>query len=173
MVGAALLWGTSRMTWQWATHFSDLRGTVVDSSDGGSVETGLVPLAVVYLATIAATLATGGWVRRALGVLVVLAGLAALWLGLHRISAVFSDQDAGFPLGTVLTAHLLAVLAGIAGVVAGVVLVRHAARMPRMGAKYQAPAASQKARRANKDPDTALWDELSEGNDPTHDPTHE
>lgn len=169
--GAALLWGTSRMTWDWSSHVSDLRGTVVDASNGATVEAGLVPLALLYLAAIAATVATGGWARRTLGALVVLAGLAALWLGLHTIAAVLGEQQQGYPLGTVVTAHALAVLAGLACCLAGVVVVRNASRMPRMGARYQAPAAARKNRKAAKDPDTVLWDELSEGNDPTEGPT--
>lgn len=162
VVGAGLLWGTSRMTWQWSTHVSDLRGTVVDAANGSDVETGLVPLALIYLAAIAATMATGGWARRLVGGLLALAGVAALWLGLHRIAGVFAEHQSGYPFGTVLAAHIMAVVAGLAGVAAGTLLVRHAARMPRMGAKY-----SRQDRRGRKDPDTALWDDLTEGSDPT------
>lgn len=167
VVGAGLLWGSSRMTWEWSSEVSDLRGTVVHATDGAGVETGLVPLALLYLAAIAAAVATGGWARRVLGGLVVLAGAAALWLGLHTIAGVFGPQQAGFPLGTVITAHVLVVLAGAGACLAGVVVVRNAVRMPRMGTRYQAPAAARKNRKAAKDPDTALWDELSEGSDPT------
>jgi hypothetical protein len=117
---------------------------------------------VIYLAAIAATTATGGWARRVLGGLVVLAGLTVLWLGLHRVAGVFAAHQPGYPFGTVLAAHILAVVAGLAGVAAGVVLVRRAAHLPRMGSKY-----SRQNRRTRKDPDTALWDELSEGSDPT------
>ena len=46
---------------------------------------------------------------------------------------------------------------------AAVVVVRNAIRLPRLGGNYQTPAVA----RRRKDPDTELWQALSEGRDPT------
>ncbi|WP_341770900.1 Trp biosynthesis-associated membrane protein [Actinocrispum wychmicini] len=133
LVGSAALWGSSRLSW------------------GGGVPTSLVPLALLALAGIAGVLATSGWARRVVGGVVVLAGVAAGWAGL----------DGG--LGHGLWARVVALLAALALVVAGVVLVRSGHRMPRLGARYQTPAAA----RANETPEKELWRALSEGQDPT------
>lgn len=163
VLGAAALWLSSRLTWSWSRQLTPLRGTVVVTERGAEVAAALVPLAVLALAAVAAVLAIGGWWRRVVGVLVGIAGLAAVWFGVRDLGGVFGTHPDGYPLSQVLSGHLLAVLAGLLVLAAAVLVVRHAATMPRMGGGYQTPSAA----RRHRDPDTELWQALSEGRDPT------
>jgi uncharacterized membrane protein (TIGR02234 family) len=163
VLGAAGLWLSSRLAWSWSRELTPLRGTVVVTRRGSEVAAALVPLAVVAVAAVAAVLAIGGWWRRVVGVLVGVAGLAAVWFGVRDVGDVFGAHPAGYPLSQVLTGHVVAVLAGLLVLAAGVLVVRHATAMPRMGGGYQTPSAA----RQRRDPDTELWQALSEGRDPT------
>lgn len=163
VLAAAGLWGSSRLTWQWSQHVSDLRGTVTDAVEGATAEAGLVPLALLCLAAIAAVVAVGGWLRRIVGAVVIAAGAVGAWLALHAFGGVFGVHPAGYPTGEIIGAHLLAAVAGALAVAAGIVLLARGGRMPRLGARYQSPAT---ARRVT-DQDRHLWDALSEGEDPT------
>ncbi|HEX3648035.1 MAG TPA: Trp biosynthesis-associated membrane protein [Pseudonocardiaceae bacterium] len=163
VLGAAGLWLASRLTWSWSRESTPLRGTVVVTTRGSEVAAALVPLAVLAVAAIAAVLAIGGWWRRVVGVLVGIAGLAAVWFGSRGLGGVFGTHPDGYPLSQVLTGHLLAVLAGLFVVAAAVLVVRHATGLPRMGGGYQTPSAT----KSRRDPDTELWQALSEGRDPT------
>jgi hypothetical protein len=141
---AAALWGSSRMTWS--------TGVL-----GADRVPALVPLALLALAAIAGILATSGWPRRLIGVLLALAGVAA---GFSALDGAF-DQGQSTAVG--LLARGLALLGGIVLIGAGGLLVRVGHRMPRLGANYQTPAAAKGA----ETPDKELWRALSEGNDPT------
>jgi len=115
--------------------------------DGGlSSGTGL---ALVALAGAGGTVAVGGWARRVVGGLVTLAGLLGGW-------RTITEDDAGVGwLVTLLGAALL--------VVAGLLVIRLAGRLPTLGARYR----SANARGGSADPDRDMWDGLSEGHDPT------
>lgn len=71
-VGAAALWGSSRLTWVTVTSADGLTEPRTDELNGGVWFGALTPLALVLLAAIAAVVATRGWVRRIVGVLVAL-----------------------------------------------------------------------------------------------------
>lgn len=163
VLGAGALWLSSRLTWSWERQLTPLRGTVTVTRNGGDISTALVPLALVSLAAVAAVLAIGGWWRRVVGVLIGIAGLAAVWSGLTDVSTVFAAHPDGYPRSQVLSGHGLAVLAGLLVVAAAVLVVRNADRMPRLGGSYQTPSAAKR----RKDPDAELWQALSEGRDPT------
>jgi hypothetical protein len=162
-LGAGGLWLASRLTWSWSRELTPLRGTVVVTEDGAHVATALVPLAVLALAAIAAVLAIGGWWRRLVGALVGIAGLATIWVGANGLPAVFGAHPTGYPLSQVVSGHALTIVAGCLIVAAAVIVVRNAAGMPRLGGNYQTPSAA----RARRDPDSELWQALSEGRDPT------
>lgn len=138
---AALLWISSMMTW----------------APGVTGASALVPLALLALAGIAGVLATSGWARRVVGVLLALAGPAAAWMGLE---SAFGQVEIGF---TGLLARLLAVLAGVAFLGAGALLVSAGHRMPKLGGNYQTPSAA----KDNESAEKQLWRALSEGDDPT------
>jgi uncharacterized membrane protein (TIGR02234 family) len=163
LLGAGLLWASSRLAWSWSVAQTPLRGKVVSVQDGATDQPALVPLALLALAAIAGLLATGGWLRRIVGGLVVLAGAGTIAVALTKLSGIFGAHPNGYPQLQVVTAHALAILAGLVVVLAGVLVVRAADRLPRLGANYETPGAAKRKR----DPDAELWQALSEGDDPT------
>ncbi|KAA9152918.1 Trp biosynthesis-associated membrane protein [Amycolatopsis acidicola] len=161
LLGAAALWGSSRLVWSATLRDAGVRGMVLDKQTGAEHSGALVPLAVLALAGVAGMIATGGWPRRVLGVVLALAGLAACWVAVDGFS--FGGYPAGAPVGAIYTGRGLALLGGILVILGGLLATRKAGSMPRLGAKYSAPGERKKAR----DPDTELWEALSEGEDPT------
>jgi hypothetical protein len=161
VLGAAALWGASRLTWFAEFRDAGVRGTVLYTENGAQRVGVLVPLALLALAGIAGMVAIGGWPRRALGAVLVLAGAAACWAGFSGLR--LSGYADGLPVAQILIGHGLAELAGILVIAGGLIGIKGAGRMPRLGARYSAPGAKRPAR----DPDTALWEALSEGEDPT------
>jgi drug/metabolite transporter superfamily protein YnfA len=157
LLAAAALWASSRLTWgvELVRHAgTDVPSRIVHTG----ADTGpLVPLAVLAIAGLAAAFAIGGWARRGLGVLLVAAGLAAAGLG------IFASAPAGadfFPWG-----RILAVLGGVLLIAGGLCVAAFTDRLPRMGARYERG----RAVRRPADPDDAMWQALSLGDDPTTD----
>ena len=173
VLAALLLWGASRFTWSWSIGRTALRGNVVDQADGATAVPALVPLALLSLAGVAAVLAIGGWLRRIVGVLLLAAGIAVLWLAVSDLGSVFGAQPDGYPRSQVLAGHGFALLGGLVLVGVAVLVVRYATRLPKLGARYEAPAGAADGARAGgrraANPDTELWQALSEGKDPTQD----
>ncbi|GAA0229917.1 hypothetical protein GCM10010492_30470 [Saccharothrix mutabilis subsp. mutabilis] len=141
VLGAVALWGSSAMTWG-STRLTP-------EATGAEVSPALVPTALLSAAAVAAVVALGGWVRRLVGVVLVLAGVAV------AVTAV----TAGPPVTALLVA--LAGTACVAG--AGVVLVLRGGAMPRLGGGYQTPGAARKS----ADPEREMWNALERGDDPT------
>ncbi|MEV8436666.1 Trp biosynthesis-associated membrane protein [Actinosynnema sp. NPDC051121] len=138
LLAAVALWGASAMSWDASADRS-----------GGDVVPALTPLALLCLAAIAAVVALSGWVRRVLGVVVLLAGAAA----------AFQGVDADGPL----TGRGLVLLGALLAVAAGVLLVVRGSAMPRLGGGYQTPGAAKRT----TDPERELWNALERGDDPT------
>ncbi|MFJ6672642.1 Trp biosynthesis-associated membrane protein [Actinosynnema sp. NPDC091369] len=138
LLAAVALWGASAMSWDAS---ADRRG--------GDVAPALTPLALLCLAAIAAVVALSGWVRRVLGVVVLLAGAAA----------AFQGVDVDGPV----TARGLVLLGAAPAVAAGVLLVVRGSAMPRLGGGYQTPGAAKRT----ADPERELWNALERGDDPT------
>ncbi|SEC22627.1 Tryptophan-associated transmembrane protein (Trp_oprn_chp) [Amycolatopsis tolypomycina] len=161
LLGALALWGASRLTWFAEFRDGGVRGTVLYRETGEQRASALVPLALLALAGVAGLVATGGWARRVLGVVLALAGVAAVWLGVAGVR--FSGYADGLPVTEMLLGRGLVVLGGILVATGGLAAVKGASRATRLGAKYAAPATRKKVR----DPDAQLWDALSEGEDPT------
>ncbi len=128
---AAALWGSTRLAWG------------VDTPRFGT------GLALVALAGFAGAVAVGGWAKRVVGGLVVLAGV------LGGVAALGTGGSGAGLLSALLGAVLLAV--------AGVLVARLGGRLPTLGARYR-PAG---ARGASGDRDKDMWDGLSRGEDPT------
>ncbi|WP_410589190.1 Trp biosynthesis-associated membrane protein [Amycolatopsis sp. lyj-23] len=161
LLGALALWGASRLTWFAEFRDGGVRGTVLYRETGEQRATALVPLALLALAGVAGLVATGGWARRVLGVVLALAGAAAIWSGVAGVR--FSGYAAGLPVTEMLLGRGLAVVAGMLVAAGGLAAVKGAGGATRLGTKYAAPATRKKVR----DPDVQLWDALSEGEDPT------
>jgi uncharacterized membrane protein (TIGR02234 family) len=179
LLGAGGLWGATRLDWastevQVSGHGAV--GAVPLAVTGAQVAPVLVGLAVVALAGVAAAIALFGVARRVLGVLVAAAGVGGAavallaWLepptaeDVPRLVGSAAGGAAAAPGAVVATtaAPLLAVAGGLLVVVGGVLLLVGDKRLPRMGAKYDAPGASRPV-----DPERAAWDELDSGVDPT------
>jgi len=106
-------------------------------------------LALVALAGFAGAVAVGGWVKRVVGAVMIAAGLLAGGVTL-------ATGGSGIGRWTALLGAVLLVGAGI-------LVIRMAARLPTLGARYQ----SANARRGSGDRDKDVWDGLSRGEDPT------
>ncbi|HWD06407.1 MAG TPA: Trp biosynthesis-associated membrane protein [Amycolatopsis sp.] len=158
LLGALALWGASKLPWYAEFRDEGVLGVKLYTEDGEQRATALVPLALLALAGVAGVVATGGWTRRILGVLLALAGLAGIWTGVNGVKFGWAP---GLPVAQLLLGRGLAVLGGILLVVAGLVAVKGAGAARRLGSRYSAPGAKR------RDPDTELWEALSEGEDPT------
>ncbi|NMO89601.1 Trp biosynthesis-associated membrane protein [Actinomycetospora sp. TBRC 11914] len=173
VLAAASLWGASRGTWLTATWDVPLRGRVVATAVGADTEPVLVPWALLALAAIGGLFATSGWGRRAVGVVV---GVAGLWALLRAVSGLAapapsqlpaSAQQAGRALGVQVTLAwpLLAALGAVLLLAVGVLVAVRGSVMPRLGARYDAPGARPRDRPA--DDERGLWEALDAGEDPT------
>jgi uncharacterized membrane protein (TIGR02234 family) len=184
LLGLALaafgLWLATRLVWLRTAYQSPLRGSVTVQATGAQLRPELAAIALVAVAAAAAVVATSGWARRLVGVLVAAAGVAAVWLSLSPGDAARGTgaggttavaggatgppADAvavGLPAHTV--APLLGVGAGLLLVAAAVGMVCWANAMPRLGARYAAPGTARRV----PDRDTQWWDALDAGQDPT------
>jgi uncharacterized membrane protein (TIGR02234 family) len=159
------------------------------ASGGGLVPSGpapltgrdLVPLAyacgLAALAGTLALLATRGWPRRVVGVLLVVLGGAALLSGLTGAGAQAVRDAAGTAAEAPVTrtawpwvSHAGAVLVVAAGVLTAAVGHRWAG----MSDRYDAPAAREQGRAARRPADAGdLWSALDRGEDPTTGPASE
>jgi uncharacterized membrane protein (TIGR02234 family) len=169
------LWVATRLVWLRASYQSPLRGAITAQATGADVRPELGAVAMLAIAAVAAVVATGGWPRRVLGVVVVAAGGWAAWqsvtilvgssAGLFAYApppAPSSDAVAsGSPVRT--AAPLLALGAAVLMVAAGAAIVGWAGAMPRLGARYSAPGAPARVR----DRDSEWWNALDAGEDPT------
>ncbi|MCE3554571.1 Trp biosynthesis-associated membrane protein [Pseudonocardia sp. RS11V-5] len=179
LLGALGLWGTTRLDWastQVEVAGHGATGAVPIAATGAQIAPSLIGLAVLAVAAVAAAIAVSGVVRRILGVILVLAGAygvyaaASGWLRpptAAELPALVGSAAAGAttaPGAAVATtaAPVLGVVGGLLVVAGGVVLVVADKRLPRMGARYDAPGAPRPA-----DPERAAWDELDSGVDPT------
>jgi uncharacterized membrane protein (TIGR02234 family) len=192
-VAAAALWGSSRMTWVTAVSSDGLTEPRTGRLSGSTWFGALTPLALVLLASIAAVLATRGWLRRLVGVLIALAAAVAA----VPAFALLTGKGA-----TAERAHVLAELPGRAHVdqvtiaaypawltmfgavvafTAGVLLTRMPQTTAQLSGKYDNPVFRRSVAAdlvAGKHDDTGtrqkltervLWDALDAGTDPTAD----
>jgi hypothetical protein len=161
LLGAATLWGASRLTWYAEFRDAGVRGMVLYSENGAQRAGALVPIAMLALAGVAGMVATGGWPRRILALLLALGGVAACWMAFDGLR--LSGYASGLPVAQMLIGRGLAVLGGILVIAGGLVGVKGAGKMPKLGTRYAAPG----VQRGVRDPDVELWEALSEGEDPT------
>ncbi|GAA4830363.1 Trp biosynthesis-associated membrane protein [Saccharopolyspora rosea] len=171
LAAAGLLWGSGALRWVDQSYRTPFSGQITAGADGSVVRAELVPLALASLAAIAAVLATGGWLRRVVGAVVVVAGGLVGWRAatgfrlstFHAVNVPSGSTPVGaaalHPVGPLLMA-----LGAVALFVGGLLVLLRADRMPAMGAKYSAPGATE---RRSQDPDRRMWDDLDHGRDPT------
>lgn len=172
-LAAAALWGASSFTWLDVPPGTVVDGELREELSGGDLVTWPVPLALLALAAVAATLALRGVARRVLGVVLV---AVAVWVTVLVLGGSAYDVDLstrapgydslpGSP-AKVWWGPASALAGALSLTVAGGLLAWRGHRMPRMGAKYSAPGDTRAGETA-RDSDVDLWDALSEGEDPT------
>lgn len=150
-IGAAALWGSSRMTWVTLRSSDGLTEPRTQHLDGGLWFGALTPLALVLLASIAAVFATKGWLRRLIGVVVALVAAVAAVPGLalltqHGKLAERAARLAELPARAHVDAATaatfpaaLSVVGALAAFAAGVLLARMPETTARMSGKYDNP----------------------------------
>jgi uncharacterized membrane protein (TIGR02234 family) len=158
----------------------------VSGAVSGADAAPLVPAAgLVLLAAAVALLAVRGTGRAVVGLLMAAAGGVLAWSGVRALAGGLSAATTELPgivraAGRVtvdLTAAwpVLAVVAGLLGIGAGLLAVLRGRTWPAMGRRYEragAPTAAPAARRPETDEDRAqaAWKALDRGDDPTQDP---
>jgi len=176
LAGAAL--ALYAITRTWSIHLTPRTGMspLRDARTGTDLEPWVTGLAVVALAGTGALLATAGWARRALGVLLSLAGLGVLAGAiLGRVGL-----DPGSARGGT-TWPILCAVGGAIILLGGVTAARQGHLWPRMSARYDRkpvppPRSEPDGPNAGKLRDRssatvadhrAAWDALDRGDDPT------
>ncbi|MEU2033951.1 TIGR02234 family membrane protein [Nocardia amamiensis] len=199
-IAAAALWASSRMTWVTVTSSDGLTQPRTDHVDGAVWFGALTPLALVLLASIAAVLATRGWLRRVVGVLIALVAAVAAVPAFALLTnsgavaeraAKLAELPARAQVQEATTSAfpaVLALLGAIAAFGAGVLLARMPAEAARLSGKYDNPVfrradatAEVTQRRAQSSEqgsepqvsERVLWDALDAGTDPTEEPPDE
>jgi uncharacterized membrane protein (TIGR02234 family) len=173
--------------WEKATATVAGLPPIEGSVDGADVAPVAAALAVVCLAGFGAVLATGGWVRRALGAVIALCALTVLVIAVVSPSSTDLLEDAlaakGWAGGgydrSVTAWRVIAVVAAALAAVCGAVIARFGGRWATMGSRYDSPAESVAAKTSRSDqgadegPDraplseAAMWRTLDDGDDPT------
>jgi uncharacterized membrane protein (TIGR02234 family) len=174
VAAAAVLGAAAALPWGRVTFQVPLRGVVPVEVDGAALEPALGPLALLALATVAATLATAGRARWVLGLLVMLAavpaarGAASVRDPGELVQAAAGELPArAEPTGDVVVlaaGPVLAVLGAVLLALTGGMLALAGRRMPGLGSRYRVPAAR---RVAPGSPEHRWWDALDAGEDPT------
>jgi len=148
----------------------------------GSDAAPLVPAGgLVLLAGAVALLAVRGFGRVVVGLLMALAGGVLAWSGVRVLigglaSAAAAVPGLGGPRDTTVSVHVasawpvLALLAGLLGVAAGVATVLRGRAWPGMGRRYERDAGGVLPARTDEDRAQAAWQALDRGEDPTGTP---
>jgi len=144
----------------------------------------LVPATgLVLLAAAVALLAVRGAGRVVVGLLMAVAGGVLAWSGLRALTGGLDAEAADLPgvggtrgASTVDVATgwpALAVVAGLLGVAAGLLVVLRGRSWPGMGRRYERPGSPAAPARPQTDEDRAqaAWRALDRGEDPTADPS--
>jgi uncharacterized membrane protein (TIGR02234 family) len=176
---AAVSVGMSR---PWVNATADVAGLPVihGSVDGADVAPLAGALGFVLLAAVGAVIATRGWVRRGLGVLVVGCAAVVLAAAVHpgaTSSALEQSLSAkgwsGGPYDATVSAWRGLAGAGALGcLLTGALLARFGGSWPSMGARYDAPgtAPPSDAYPQAQPTETDLWRSIDSGHDPTQGP---
>jgi uncharacterized membrane protein (TIGR02234 family) len=139
---------------------------------GRTLRPGVAALGLVALAAAVAVPATRGVARALVGAVVVVAGLGIVVLSADVLrdsagAAAATDEvrrTAGVATTGATAWPTVAAVAGGCVAVCGIGVLVRGRRWPGMSARYDAP---QTRRARTADPDTALWEALDRGDDPT------
>jgi uncharacterized membrane protein (TIGR02234 family) len=179
--GAALLVSTR----EWQTIRTPREGLPVDvlGVSGRNLDSAPLAFALVGLAGVVAILATQGPLRRAIGLLVALAGAALIWRSATSLAAVSAGRARDLvrskhPRVTLsntlipsVSTHpiwgVLSIASGVVVVAAGVLIAVRGGHWAAMSARYERPAAEPDVERDRLVADRSMWNALDRGEDPT------
>ena len=178
ILGAAAILLIATREWQTVTTVRPRPfGTDVLALSGRTVDGAITALALVALAGVVAVIATKGTIRRVIGGLVAVAGLALVW----RTSAAFGavseararslviakhPQVAGAPqLATHPVWPTLSLLAAVLVLAAGVAIALRGGQWAAMSSRYERQSVDPEQAKARAD--ASLWAALESGDDPT------
>lgn len=147
LAGAAACAGAAAMTSWTADYVDALTGPLTLTASGADCLPELVPLALIALAGFGATLASQGWLRRVVGLILLAGGLlAAVRAGsaIARVPAVLTGSlvrpaDPAGPAQLHPAGPLLALTGGVLIALAGALVAAGLGGRRRLGARYDAP----------------------------------
>jgi uncharacterized membrane protein (TIGR02234 family) len=168
LLAAGRVWGSALLT-------AETGARTRFSVTGHAVVPALPALGLAVLVCAGALIAARSWLRRVVGLLLVVLGGAVASVAVtsgHDVAAAlrhraFGVQHAAVPASLSGWAVLAAVGGGVA-VLAGALTVVAGGGWPAMGARYESPAAREAAVPAGEVAEPAVaWDALDRGDDPT------
>ncbi|MFE0749885.1 TIGR02234 family membrane protein [Gordonia sp. NPDC058843] len=148
---AAAFWGASRMTWATISAEDGLSPQRAFEVNGGDWSPWLTPLALVYLAGIAAALSVRGWALRVVAILVAVGGVLAALPAISLLTGG-ADSDYAADAGSLPDRYVvlfvdtnalaaLVVLVGTLCAVSAAVALLRVAKGVTPSSKYTTPAA--------------------------------
>jgi uncharacterized membrane protein (TIGR02234 family) len=167
-VGGGLALLAAGRTWGSATVVSATGAHLRVVASGSDVVPAMSALGLAMLVLAGALVAARSWLRRLIGLVVVVVGGAAISLALTSHDDVVAGLDKqAFGVQHAVSAPavagwaVVAAFAGLLAVVAGAAAVVFGAVWPALGARYDAPATTR------VEPVVSAWDALDRGEDPT------
>lgn len=178
LAGAAACAGAAAMTWWTADYVDPLTGALTLTASGADCLPELIPVALVGLAGFGATLATQGWLRRVVGVILLAGGLlVAVRAGTAMVDApavltgtLVRPADPAGPARLHPVGPLLALAGGVLVALAGALVAAGLGGRRRLGARFDAPTANPPAGDEGAPGSTDVgdwWKALDTGADPT------
>lgn len=172
-LGAAIVVGFAGRTWATVAEHGNGLETFRQQITGRSLSGVLAALGWAGLAGIAALLATRGWVRVAIGVLLTVFGATVAFVSplavrhAHVVAAA-GDKTNLARLGGEIAVHVNvwwvpSLLGGVLLVAAGLLTIVRGRHWPGMSARYDRPGAAP----STGDDPASLWKALDRGDDPT------
>ncbi|WP_055476582.1 TIGR02234 family membrane protein [Gordonia sp. HS-NH1] len=148
---AAAFWGASRLTWATVSAEDGLSPQRAFEVNGGDWSPWLTPLALVYLAGIAAALSVRGWALRVVAILVAVGGVLAAFPAISLITGG-ADSNYAADAGSIPDRYVvlyvdtnplaaLVVLVGTLFAVGAAVALLRVAKGATRPSKYTTPAA--------------------------------
>jgi uncharacterized membrane protein (TIGR02234 family) len=148
---------------------------VVETLSGADAAPLVPATGLVLLAAAVALLAVRSAGRVVVGLLMAVAGGVLAWSGIRALTGALDATVAGVPTGGTSTADvaavwpLLAAVAGVLGVAAGLFVVLRGRTWPGMGRRYERgqDAAAPRPTASDEDRAQTAWKALDRGEDPT------
>jgi len=184
VVAGGLALSSSGQAWARVTSARPAPLPPIDAVLTGSQAAPLVPAAgLVLLAAAVAIFAVRGAGRVLVGLLMAVAGGVLMWSGVRAFGGGLLEASTNVPgvgqgggqvsVDVSAAWPALAVLAGVLGVVAGLLVVVRGRGWPGMGRRYEREPGAAVPPRTDEDRAQAAWKALDRGEDPTDDVTGE